>query len=572
MMRFLCSNVFERVKIVFTGVIFLFTCYNAKAQTLPTTERVLKDYYRRSQLLGSQDSSISFGVQPLFGEALGVSNIFFPVNSEEFKPSESFRFSKGKGLFMLLPLEWQQQFNSHHPYGWNDGAFIPSKGYQTVVGAGFFAKYGPLTIQVRPEYVYASNSQFESYGEDRSDYELSNYYIGNYNYIDAPERFGETKYKKLLWGQSSIRLTQGPLSLGLSNENLWWGPGRKNSILMTDNAPGFKHLTLNSVRPLKTPIGSFEGQLIAGRLEESGYAPIERQTTSTGQFVRTIPRHDWRYLSGLNITYQPKWIPGLFLGYNRDFMSYGPDLKSFNDYFPYFTPFQKAKFNDGQGDDLSPRDQRTSFNARWVFPKAKAEVYFEYGLNDNSFNFRDFIGSPQHSRAYLFGMSKLVPLPSSGEFLEISAEVTQLSQPLDGRLIRDANGFYYHATVTQGYTNLGQVLGAGIGSGGNLQTLSVSWVRNLKQIGLTVDRYEHNLELYTSAIRGLNGFSRSWVDIAFAVFGTWEYKNLLLNTKMQGIRSLNYQWRMKDYIPDQYYIPNNDIFNFHGELGVAYRF
>ncbi|WP_216072810.1 capsule assembly Wzi family protein, partial [Acinetobacter baumannii] len=65
-------------------------------------------------------------------------------------------------------------------------------------------------------------------------------------------------YLRVLPGQSSIRLSTGPVSLGISTENLWWGPGCFNALLMSNNAPGFLHLTFNTTRPVKTPIGSFE--------------------------------------------------------------------------------------------------------------------------------------------------------------------------------------------------------------------------------------------------------------------------------------------------------------------------
>lgn len=58
------------------------------------------------------------------------------------------------------------------------------------------------------------------------------------------------------------------------------------------------------------------------------------------------------------------------------------DLNGFSDYFPFFTPVEKVK--SGIDGDLFSRDQRFSEYIKWVFPKAHAEVYFEYGLNDNS--------------------------------------------------------------------------------------------------------------------------------------------------------------------------------------------
>lgn len=563
-------------KIYFTLIILgLYSSFNyVQAQSLSVGNTVLEDYYRRKQLLGELDSSVSFTIRPLSPSALKVDNIFDPEGTLADDGLLSFSgplsFANGHGTFQLLPLSIQQQYNSHHPYGGNDGAMIPARGYQTLVGGGFFVKLGPLSIQLRPEFVYAQNKNFDGYALGRSDFELAQYYR-IYNQLDAPEQFGQGAYTKANWGQSSIRLTVGPVSVGLSNENLWWGPGRSNSLLMGNNASGFKHLTLNTVRPVKTPIGSFEAQIIAGKLENSGLTPLSTTTNSAGVNLFKGYRDDWRYLTGFNINYQPKWIPGLFVGFIRDFMSYHEDLNGFGDYFPFFTPVEKIK-SGLEGDPFS-RDQRLSFYSRWVFQKAHAEVYFEYGLNDNSYNLRDFAGSPQHSRAYIFGLSKMIPVKNrNGDFIQVNAEINQMSSSIDREIRPDGGGFYLHGQVAQGYTNEGQVLGSGMGSGGNLQTLSVNWVRGLKKLGLAFDRYEHNADFYNYYLADFNGNSRRWVDFALGAQGEWDYKNLLFSAKLQGIKSLNYQWRMKDYTANEYYVPHNDVFNVHAELGVSFRF
>jgi len=562
-------------KFFLLAVLFLLSSMfiRSYAQNLPVGAPVIEDYFRRMQLIGRVDSSLSFTQRPLNKALLGVSDVFHPDSTNTFFRGGSVKpalFSNGKVEFRLLPVTWQQQFNSNHPYGWNDGAMIPARGYQTAISAGMYVKIGPLTIQLRPEYIYAANSDFDSFGKDRSDTDLGFYYY-NYNSIDAPERFGTSAYQKLMWGQSSIRLDFGPASIGLSNENLWWGPGIRSSLMMSNNAAGFKHITLNTSRPLHTYIGSFEGQVIAGKLEGTGRSPLFNHFNSAGVDLLVNKSDDWRYLSALNISYQPKWVSGFFLGFTRSFMTYRKTLNSLSDYFPLFIPFQKVKINTGDGESTD-RDQRTSFYTRWLFQKARAEVYFEYGINDNSFNLRDFVGSPQHSRAYIFGISKMVPLERPDQFVSFNAELTQTSQTID-YITRDARSFYYHNPIFQGYTNQGEVLGAGVGAGGNLQSLDVSWINGLKKIGLTLERYEHNMDLAQEAgFISLNGFSRRWVDFALAANGTWNYKNLLFNAKLQGIKSLNYQWVLKDYEPGKYYVPNNDVLNFHGELGVTYRF
>lgn len=326
---------------------------------------------------------------------------------------------------------------------------------------------------------------------------------------------------------------------------------------MSANASGFKHITLNTRYPIATPIGSFEGQFIGGKLESSNIAPYDE----------TYEEQDWRYLSGMNISYQPKWVPGLFLGFTRVFQAYNHEVRGLSGYIPFLTPFQKNKTSN-YGDDF-PRDQILSFYGRWLFPKANAEVYVEFGVNDNSHDLRDFIGAPEHSRAYLFGFTKLVPFKGRpDEFIEVNAEVTQTSQNID-RVVRPAGSWYTHSQVKHGYTHKGQILGAGMGIGGNVQSLHLSWVKGLKKLGVAFDRYEHNPHNAPSL---MNGRSRKWVDYAIAGVGEWNYENLLLQVKLQGIKSLNYQWRLKDYTPGNYYVPHNDVFNFHGEIGLAYRF
>lgn len=549
-------------------------CSKISAQSLPVGTPVLDDYYRRMQLIGTVDSNISFAVRPIFPSfSLKLHDGYDPdstLKNDHIVYLGPVTFAKGRGTFQILPLTWQQQYNSDHPYGWNDGGMIPAKGYQTMVSGGFYIKYGPLSIQMRPEFVYAANPKFNGFATDRSDQDLTNYYSFN-NLIDQPERYGNSSYSKAFWGQSSIRLTFGPVSIGLSNENLWWGPGIRNSLLMSNNAPGFKHITINTVRPIKTYIGSFEGQIIAGRLESSKFPPLEVTTLSDGTNIFGAKRTDWRYFTGLNINYHPKWVPGLTLGYTRTFDAYGRDVHSFSEYVPFLFSYFKQNTTNQQGDPI-PRDQLTSFYARWLLNKANAEVYFEYGLGDNSYNLKDFLGSPDHSRAYIFGLRKILPLKSKNDqHILFSSEITQLSANND-RLIREGGIWYVNAQVTAGHTNQGQILGAGTGSGGNLQSMDISWISGLKKLGVGLERYEHNVDLYHYFFADINGNSRKWVDFAFALQGEWNYKNLLFNAKLQEIKSLNYEWILKDYDPSKYYIPHNDVYNLHAELGVTFRF
>lgn len=558
--------------------ICLITELRAFAQSVPVGTPVLDDYYRREQLLGKVDSNLSFTLRPFSKNNLNVTDVFDPDSvmlSRRGNVGTQKVFANGKGFFQVLPLTWQQQFNSDHPYGWNDEAMIPAKGYQTMISGGAYLKIGFFSIQLRPEYVYAANSAFTGFAvPGRSATEMRLYY-NYYNRTDVPERFGYGAYSKWFWGQSNIKFTFGPVETGVSNESLWWGPGIQNSLIISNNAPGFKHITLNTSRPVNTFIGHFEAQIIAGRLDDSGQPPLLKNPQFAYVNSEIVKTDDWRYFTGFNINYHPKWLPGLTFGLTRTFNSYEKDVHGLSAYLPFFTPYSKSATTGpektGTGDPF-PRDQYTSFYSRWLFTKAQAEVYFEYGLNDNSYNVTDFIGSPEHSRAYIAGFRKMLALSrKDDQHILFGAEITQLSQSVD-RIVRSASGWYVHSQIKQGHTNLGQWLGAGTGSGGNLQSVETSWVSGLKKIGFQIDRFEHVVDFSDEFLPDINNNSRKWVDFGVSLKGEWDYKNFLFNVRLQQIKSLNYEWILKDYDPSQYYIPHNTVYNFHGELGITYRF
>jgi hypothetical protein len=540
------------------------------AQSLPVGTPVLDDYYRRMQLLAKVDSTLSFAIKPLLSRAvLKTQNIFDPDSTLK---NNLVSLGKGRVTFHLLPLTLQQQFNSHHPYGWNDAAMIPARGYQSMISGGFYLKYGPLSIQFWPSYVYANNTLFDGFASGHTGQDLIGYYA-SYNKIDWPERFGNNSYKRFSLGQSNIKLTLGPMDLGLSSENLWWGPGIQNALVLTNNAAGFNHITINTTKPVNFFLGYFEAQIIAGRLNDSQFPPLLVTELPNGTNLFEPKRDDSRYFTGVHINYHPTWIPGFTLGLIRTFNAYYSDVKKggLGDYIPFFIPYAKKNANNGVG-DLFPRDQITSLYARWLFKKAQAEIYFEYGWEDNLYNSDDLIQSPEHSRAYILGLRKLINMgsPAKGGIL-ISTEITQTSQHAE-RSIREIGLWYVNYQLRQGHTNQGQILGSGAGPGGNTQTFAISWVKGLKKIGIDFTRYEHDADFFEGTFPDINGSSRNWVDLAFGLHGDCSYKNFLFNVKLQGIKSFNYEWILKDYTPNQYYIPHNDVYNFHGELGVTYRF
>ncbi|GGG80192.1 hypothetical protein GCM10007415_10740 [Parapedobacter pyrenivorans] len=566
MMRF--TMIKKYLLAISTGLIATIGSAVLHAQTVPVGLPVLEDYYRQQQLLGNVDSAISFTIRPITAQALDRSRyLHYPDSSRTDVVWES---ADGHGHLQVLPVVWQNQLNTAYPYGWNDGPMIPARGVQTYLSAGFFAKYRWLSVQFRPELVASQNRIYEGYGGAAgpdSDW----YWYGNR--IDLPELFGDGGYTKAFLGQSSIRLTLDPVSLGFSTENLWWGPGLRNSILMSNTAPGFNHVTLNTSKPIKTYIGSFEAQLVGGHLEKSGYPSSLLGDTSAHQQYARVKPEGWRYFSGITLNYQPKWVPGLFLGFIRTYNTNQKDMgRGLRYYAPFLEAFSKNKIAvDSSSDDGIPRDQMLSFHFRYMVPKANVEFYGEYAKNDHNWDSRDGMIQLDHTRAYTVGLRKLVPLHNRfGGYLQLAGEVTQIAVS-NTRGVRSAASWYIHHQVSDGYTHRGQMLGAGIGPGGNNQTVQLSWISELKQLGLMIERYVHNEDF---AVHTIKDRRRNWVDASVAAYGSWDYKQFIFNAHLQYIHAYNYQYNFQpaEDKNDYWGFDPQDKNNLHLKLGVMYRF
>lgn len=521
-------------------LIVLFSTFNLTAQSISIGAIDFKDErLRNEQLLNSNFNNNSFTVRPLISLS----------DSTQLQQNKS-----TKVYFKSLPISLVQQYNSLLPLGRNDGVMIPAKGYQMKFSTGFFVSYKNLSLQFNPEYVYAENLPFEIFPKYETNSVRTNY-IKYLNHYDIPDRLGSDSYKKFFLGQSALNYKIGKINIGVSNENLWWGPGKYNSLIMSNNAPGFIHFTFNSIKPIATVIGSFEWQIISGRLEESGLDIPADYYIVNNVNTKIEKSKEWRYLSGLTINYQPKWIPGLYLGLNRVFQVYNNEMgKGFSDYFPIISPFQK-KFV--KNEDGKKRDQIASLFLRWLLKESKFEIYYEYGWNDHKQAIGDLFENPAHARAYTFGLVKLYNIESSKtKYLKINFENTLLQQSAD-RIVRAAGAWYEHGLILHGYTHMGQVIGAGIGPGSNSQTLDVSLWKQTDVFGIQIERYSHNLDFAYDAYKDYN---RKWVDLNMNVYVFKQINKIGINCRFTHSMVRHYQWQL----------PNNKN-NFQIQLSFQYH-
>lgn len=535
--------------------LMMLSAHHLMAQNLPVGTPVVEDYLRRMQLTGKYDSLVSFGVRPL---AMPDSTIPLTV---------SYPLKSKTGHVRIFPATIATRYNTHHPTGWNDGSMAPNKGLQTRVSWGGTFGWKKLRLQLMPELNYRSNSSFDEFTDDHYEVIWQRMYRW-WNTIDSPIRFGKKSTLEAHLGQSSLRYNFSGFSTGISTENLWWGPGKRNSLVMSNNAPGFLHFTFNTVRPVTTPIGLFEGQFIAGELRNSGYTPPDPERLYLRSKLYYPPIGKPRYLSGLTISWQPAGIQGLFLGYSRTSQVYMHEISSLRDIQPFFNGIRREGI--AADPDLTPNQQQTSGYLRWLLQESNAEFYIEYGTNGRSRTLREFLVQANRHRAFTMGVSKIYPVRNQ-RFVQIDAEVTQLGQVVR-EVVRDADSWYTDKYIRQGYTHRGQVLGAGIGPGSNVAYLEVSWWKAMNKIGIFGERLVHNNDFMYFAYEDSKDWRRFYTDLSAGIVADWRFSNVVISSTFRYTRSWNYQWFLLRQPDDPYFVKGRDVTNLHATISASYFF
>ncbi|MAR78123.1 MAG: hypothetical protein CMD43_04170 [Gammaproteobacteria bacterium] len=549
-------------------ILILFISLFNKAQNININNSFNYSLIRNSVLEGNIETDYSFNLKPL------LSNSFNELINNQYKTI--LKNKKGNIEIKSHGIDYFIEFNSNNPYNRNNGTMLPNKGYQHIISPGLFFKIGLLSIQFKPEHHFSQNKKFEGFWEGHDPYIWAQRYK-LWNHIDMPERFGEVRHNRTTLGQSSIRLNWKNLSLGISNENIWWGPSIRNSIMMSNHAEGFKHITFNTRKPIKTFIGDFEWQVITGRLDNSGYTPprIDFEYAGTRLYVPKINQNsetdDWRYLQGLIISYSPKWVDGLSLGFIRWVQMYSSLVKGKYwwlvgkpTYFPVFSSLFRK--NDKYVDFEAQTNQAAGLFFKWFWKDSKAEIYAEFHHNDSKQNLRDLLLDSDHSRAVTVGLQKIFPLKNRN--LLFSWEWTQMEQTAS-RLLRDAGSWYEHSWVYDGYTNNGEVLGSSIGPGSNSHYISINRIGDKEMIGLGIEIIDNDNDFYHIAFSSAQDYRRYWKDINLHLNFNKSFKKFNLSSKLVYIRSLNYQWQLEDNA-QPYYHPGRDINNFHLSLKITY--
>jgi hypothetical protein len=365
---------------------------------------------------------------------------------------------------LKLKIYGPELFNSVNtaaPYGQNDGALWQGRGYNASLTGGFRLEAFGIEATFKPQLAFSQNVAFDyiqphpAYANYADKGAVYGYY--GIPFVDAPQRFGNEPFFTWDWGDSEIRYSRKTLTLGFGTQTIWLGPAQLNPIIHSNNAASYPKLDIGVRKQAMTLpwlnwyIGDIEARAWWGYLSESDYFDNDSS-------------NDHNLITGLSIAYGVPFLPGLSVGINRIMLSKWEDI----DYQSIVTLLWPFMETSAGGDK---RDQRASIVLDYLLPVAGINIYLEWARNDFSPTLDHIIRYPFHTEAYTLGLKKALRIADNVNG-EVLLEITALENSRDyDRLFGGSTTFYAHYIIMQGHSNMGQWLGAGVGTGGNSQYL-----------------------------------------------------------------------------------------------------
>ena len=418
-------------------------------------------------------------------------------------PGENW-FLKGINQNLLMKVygpKWFNSFNTASPYGQNDGALWQGKGYNTSLTAGIRFEFYGIEATIKPNVNFSQNLGFEYIKPNYAAYDqngnptiyngkASDFGYYGVSYIDAPQRFGTNSFWTFDWGDTEIRYSLYNFTIGFGTQSVWLGPAKLNPIIHSNNAASYPKLDFGFRKTsLYMPVlgwhlGDIEVRTWWGKLSESDYFDNNEENNDN-------------LISAVSAAWSLPYIfNGLTIGFNRTMLSKWDNINPYT-LFEVLIPGMKSS----AGSDES--DQRFSLIFDYHLQKVGFNIYFEWARNDFS-PYMDFVVRyPFHTQGWTLGLQQAFNLPKELK-LQLLLEVTFLECSADyDRLINWYTTFYAHHKITQGYTNKGQWLGAGIGTGGNSQYLGFRLYHKKGSVDIFAHRRNPDLD-YTMFIDSRN--------------------------------------------------------------------
>jgi len=258
-------------------------------------------------------------------------------------------------------------------------------------------------------------------------------------YLKAARRYLESENRaEFLLEEGYAKLQAFNIELQGGRDHLWWGSGQKETLMLSDNAPGLYMLKLSNFAPFTLPwIFRFLGPINAAVF----LAQLEKD--------RTIPRP---FFAGMRLTIYPGET--VELGATRTFIfgGKGVDVDAADTWTLFYPRDELGNDTDFNSNQMAALDARLNLPwfRRWT-PIQMLTAYLEFGAE--VLYFTEIAGSSYfikpYQRIYIYG--------AQVDFgrIDFGCEYSDLVTVRDNQ-----RGYVYqHSQYLSGYTYLGKYLG-----------------------------------------------------------------------------------------------------------------
>lgn len=187
------------------------------------------------------------------------------------------------------------------------------------------------------------------------------------------------------------------LGIGISNANMWWGPGMHSSLQMSNNTSGFRYFTFGTIGEKKIRKFGFDIRYI--------FSPMDDKNIGKPYFSSLL----------FSTTFYSN--PQFTFGFSRSYLSGHGTAKPTN--WSYISlkdammlPFGDLFLSEKQKDPDNPESAVDLWDEILVgyliasFPRSGLKIYVEYGRDDHAWDWDDFSRQPDHSGASIIGLRK----------------------------------------------------------------------------------------------------------------------------------------------------------------------
>lgn len=386
---------------------------------------------------------------------------------------------------------------SAFPSDRDNGSVWTGKGLSIRLSAGIGGRLGPFRYGIFPTVHWAQNVDLVV-----ADTAVASYSAYLYTWlgpgIDWPQRMGSDPSGRISPGQSFFEITAwAQTALGVSTENIWWGPSKRYPMLLGATSSGFPHVYARSPTAAFGPVRTIV-RVVFGRLNES-----EHFDEDAG--------NDHNLLGALRLEVELGDPPGLQIAVTSMVrQSWDPDL-TFGNLLQKLVPRSTAQAGAGAG-------QADGIGAvTFVLPVTSLgmRLHGTWGRGDFFLDTEDILTEPDHNQFWAVGLHQEWRGPNNGVQWALSVEHASSAASPPQFSVRSpifSTGVYRH-DGNQGHTHLGQLLGASIGPGARATYLALDRTLANRLLGVLVERVFWDIDAYSVALRDQfpDGQDREWL-------------------------------------------------------------